>query len=309
MQGGSMTSYNEIVKIANKQKKNVEANNELAHSYKWAYYFAYTILKPKQSIKSIKFNKAIKPSGHDFKAKVPIEFVLKWGKALIKYVQKNKRMPSYAVWGNIHIAPEVYCYMYARAVVYYAQNGKLPKTVYVDTSLFKKKTKHGHATKHGCDNMGQNNGYYCGCHSIQEVLRNLTGIVVSQSTIASVAGTTSDGTCHDGLNTAIAWFNRKYGYNLTVEWKNFSDLNWNGIKKIMESNNQDCIIHNLYRNQWGHYETINKVLDDNTYVQNSLGNHCDDGCYCGYVEDRSKSEFRSYISGISQKSIMIITNR
>lgn len=309
MQGGSMTTYNEIVRIAKKQKKNVEANNELAHSYKWAYYFAWALLKPKQNIKSLKFGKASKPSGHDFKAKVPIEFILKWGKAMIKYVQANKRMPSYAVWGNIHIAPEVYCYMFARAVVYYVNNGKLPKTVYVDTSLFKKKQKYGHATKHGCDNIGQNNGHYCGPHSIQEVIRNLTGVVVPQSTIASWAGTTSDGTDHQGLNTAVAMFNKKYGYNLSVEWKNFSELGWNGIKQITESKNKDCVIHNLYRNQWGHYEVANKILTDSVYVQNSLGNYCDDGCYCGYVEDRSQSEFRSYISGISQKSIMVITNK
>jgi len=179
----------------------------------------------------------------------------------------------------------------------------------VNTALFNKKKKYGHATKHGCDNIGQNNGYYCGCHSLQEVFRNLTGIVVPQSTIAEVCGTTSDGTDHDGLNTCVAWFNRKYGYNLSVEWKNFSDLGWNGIRKIVNSNNQDCIIHNLYRNQYGHYEVVNKILDSSTYVQNSLGERCNYPCYCGYVEDRSQSEYRSYISGISQKSIMVITNK
>ena len=302
-----MVTYNEIVKIANKQKKNVEDNNELAHSYKWAYYFAYCLLKPKQSIKSIKFGKAIKPSGHDFKAKVPIGFVLKWGKALIKYVQKNKRMPSYAEWGNIHIAPEVYCYMYARAVVYYAKNGKLPKTVYVDTSLFRKKQKYGRSTEYGCDNRGQNNGHYCGPHMVQEIIRNLTGKVISQSTLAGVIGTTSAGSDHQGINTSFEWFNRNHDYELKTEWKNFSDLGWDGIKKILESKNQDCGLHELYRDTWGHYTNYDKVYDNTIDVHNSLGDSCNYGCYCGYTENRSKSDARRYLSGISQKSVLVVT--
>ena len=187
-------------------------------------------------------------------------------------------------------------------------SGKNPSKITVTYEPYKAYKKYGHATSSGCDNRGQNNGYYCGCHSLQEVIRNLTGKVIKQSTIASIAGTTTDGTDHQGLNTVIAWFNKKYGYNLKVEWKNFSELGWSGIKKIVDSTNQDCVIHNLYRNQWGHYEVINKVTDGNIKVQNSLGDKCSSGCYCGYVEDRTPAEFRSYISGISQKSVMVITN-
>lgn len=166
--------------------------------------------------------------------------------------------------------------------------------------------KYGHSTRSGCDNMGQNNGHYCGCHSLQEVFRNLYDIVVPQKTIASWCATTSDGTSHDGLNTGVANFNKKYNKNLKVTWKNFSDVGWDGLNKIMKSNNQDCIIHNLYRNQWGHYEVINGV-SNNINVQNSLGDYCSNGCYCGYIEYRTQSEYRSYINGISQKSIMVLT--
>lgn len=302
-----MVSYNEIVKIAKKQLKSVKEENKLAHSYKWAYYFAWALLKPKQNIKSLKFGKASKPSGHDFKAKVPIEFILKWGKAMIKYVQANKKMPSYAVWGNIHIAPEVYCYMFARAVVYYVNNGKLPETVLVDTSLFRKKKKYGRSTEYGCDNRGQNNGHYCGPHMVQEIIRNLTGKVISQSTLAGVIGTTSAGSDHAGINTSFEWFNRNYDYELKTEWKNFSDLGWDGIKKILESNNQDCGLHELYRDTWGHYTNYDKVYDGSVYVHNSLGDYCTSSCYCGYTEDRSKTDARRYLSGISQKSVLVVT--
>lgn len=168
--------------------------------------------------------------------------------------------------------------------------------------------KYGHSKTNGCDQMGQNTSYYCGCHSLQEVFRNLTGKEVPQKTIAKWAGTTSSGTGHDGLNTAVAMFNKKYKQNLTVKWKYFSDIGWKGVKKIIDSKNQDCVIHNLYRNRYGHYEVINKA-NEPIRVQNSLGSKCSKGCYCGYEESRTQSTFKSYINGISQKSIMVITNK
>ena len=154
--------------------------------------------------------------------------------------------------------------------------------------------------------MGQNNGVYCGPHSLQECIRNLTGKVISQSTLASWAGTGSGGTDHQGLETAVAKAAKELGVKLTCKWYSFSELGWSGIKKILASQNQDCVIHNLYRNQWGHYEVVNAV-DGNINVQNSLGNQSCNGCYCGYIEYRTQSEFNSYISGISQKSVLVIT--
>lgn len=173
--------------------------------------------------------------------------------------------------------------------------------------------KYGHAKKNGCDNMGQNTGYFCGVHSLQEIFRNLTGIVVPQSTIARWAGTTSAGTSHQGLETAVAKFNKTYKTNLTVQWKNHSDIGWDGVQKVIKSKNQDLLIHNLYRRNGnsgtGHYEVVNSVGSVNVAVQNSLGSKCAKGCYCGYVETRSRATFKYYIQGISQKSVMIIRNK
>lgn len=168
--------------------------------------------------------------------------------------------------------------------------------------------KYGHATKNGCDNKGQNTSVYCACHSLQEVFRNLTNIIVPQSTIAKWAGTTSGGTSHAGIRTAVAQFNKKYKKNLKVVEKNHSEIGWDGVKKIIASKNQDCIIHNLYRNKYGHYEVVNSVGNVNVNVQNSLGSKCAKGCYCGYTELRTRAAFKSYINGISQKSMIIITN-
>ena len=169
--------------------------------------------------------------------------------------------------------------------------------------------KYGHATAKGCDNMGQNTGYYCACHSLQEVLRNLTGKVISQKTLASVMGTTSKGTGHAGIRTAVSWFNKKYGFKITMTEKYFSDIGETGVKKILDSSNQDCIIHLAYKKQFGHYEVVNKIDTKNhTWnIQNSLGSKCN-SCYCGHKENRSLSTMRSWINAKKNvKSILTFT--
>lgn len=159
-------------------------------------------------------------------------------------------------------------------------------------------------TVQGGGKLGQTNGSRCGPHSLMQCIYRLTGIELSEATLASVCGTTSSGTNHQGLETGLAWFNKKYGYNLKMTWKNKSDLTWEEIQQAI--NNGALFFHLLYRKQWGHYEVIKSVGDTLT-ILNSLGSYCSYPAYCGYIENRSKSTQQSYINGISQKSVCIIT--
>lgn len=273
-----------------------------------AYYLTEYIKNGGKEVanKTVKNNQ--NPTGVTINEKVTKSDYMDQVKRLSQYIKQNGVIPNYitTVKSKKKIRPRDYIYAYAKIVVYYNKNKKFPSTCLFDSTIYTANKKYGHSKKSGCDNMGQNTGYYCGVHSLQEVIRNLYNIVISQSTLASWCGTTSAGTSHQGLETGVATFNKKYNKNLKVEWKNFSDLGWNGIKKIIDSNDKDCIIHNLYRNQYGHYEVINDV-STNINVQNSLGSQCGGGCYCGYIEYRTQAEFRSYINGISQKSIMVLT--
>jgi hypothetical protein len=234
-----------------------------------------------------------------------------WGRkfleAMVKDNTDTSKFPAYVTYNNKKYTKAQYIYMAKYVTKYWADKShtKAPSTVPTSAPVVIK--KYGHATKSGCDNRGQNNSVNCGPHSCQEVIRNLTGKVIKQSTLASWAGTGSCGTDHSGIETAIAAAARKLGVTLTCKWYNFSEVGWDGINKILKSNNKDCIIHNLYRNKWGHYEVINSINGSTIKVQNSLGDSCSGGCYCGYVESRSSSEFRSYISGISQKSVLVVT--
>ncbi len=159
-------------------------------------------------------------------------------------------------------------------------------------------------TQQGGGYLGQRTGYTCGPHSLMQCIHRLTGEDVSEMTLASVCGTTTDGTDHEGLATGLAWFNREYGYNLKMEWKNFSEVGFEGTQELID--NGACFHHINYRDQYGHYEVPKWTGGNPIYVLNSLGDNCGDG-YCGYIEERTRSEHQSYINGISQKSVCIIT--
>lgn len=322
--------WKDIVANAEKVKKGVEKNKKIPtiKGYSTAqlcYIFAKAVRNPHKDISDKKVSPCPNCTGNSIEKNLTKSEYQKLAKYTIDWIDERGVAPNYTTYQNYMVSIRLQTYCYAKIIVFYDEHSNtLPVTCWFKNSVFysnasnssssnkssnsstSSNKKYGHATKSGCDNMGQNNGYYCACHSLQEVIRNLYGIVISQSTLASVMGTTSAGTGHNGIDTAVAWFNRKYGKNLKITWKNFSDLGWSGIKKIVGSNNQDCIVHNLYRNQWGHYEVINNV-SSNINVQNSLGSYCANGCYCGYIEYRTQNEFRSYINGISQKSIAVLT--
>ena len=163
--------------------------------------------------------------------------------------------------------------------------------------------------------LGQITAYHCGPHSIKQALRKLGITGYSESTIGGYAGTTRNGTDHQGLNTAIAKIAQKEGVTLKVEWKNFSDLGssrsarFKKLGELLTTPNVSIFWHELYRNQYGHY-SLPKTINTNTgglTIPNSLGSRCSYPAYCGYMESRSMSTQASYIGGISQKSICIIT--
>lgn len=263
----------------------------------------YTFFGKSKTLKEIK--QIINKNGTDYGSDV---FVTRFVEYAIMHTNTYKNFPTsvYAMNDTTKLSREQYIAMVKKVWEYERKNKKPP--VFVEVPTIKKYKKYGRSTQYGCNNRGQNTGYFCGPHMLQEIFRNLTGIVVTQSTIAGWAGTTEDGTDHQGLETAVEIFNKIYHQNLQVTWMNFSELGWDGLNKILTSTNQDAGVHELYRGIWGHYTNFDRILNGYAEVHNSLGDSCERGCYCGYTEERSLSTAKSYLSGISQKSIMVVTN-
>ena len=173
-----------------------------------------------------------------------------------------------------------------------------------------------HYTGTGCNNMGQCTPYYCGVHALRQVLRKFGITDYTESTLAGWAGTTTAGTSHGGINTALKRVNSKKGTNFSIKWINFSDLGnttsarFKELGRRINQSNTDCIIHNLYRNKYGHYECIHSINTKTSTVQvlNSLGTRTGNS-YLGYIENRGFSTFQSYISNTpgGQASVALIT--
>lgn len=235
-----------------------------------------------------------------------------WGRKFLEaMVIDNKDtslFPNYVTHNGKEYSKAKYIYMAKYVTSWWKKHDKAPTTVPTQSSTSK---LHAYITTQGCSGMGQCTGYYCGPNSLQQCLYRLTGIKVDESTLAGWAGTTTSGTDHYGLETAVAKFNKKYNRKVKMTWKNFNDLGSNDSarwKQLQAYINKGAVFcHLLYRGTWGHYEVPKKVYDSTLDILNSLGDKCGTYSYCGYIENRSKSAQLSYIRGISQKSIAILT--
>lgn len=234
-----------------------------------------------------------------------------WGRKFLEaMVIDNKDtslFPNYVTYKNKQYSKAKYIYMAKYVTAWWKTHDKAPSTVPTEKSSSQnnKSTLEPYLTEKGCKGMGQCTGYYCAPNSLQQCFYRLTGIKVDEKTIAGWAGTTSDGTDHAGINTAVAKFNKKYNKNIKINWYNFSELSWTKISEFIKKG--AVFFHLLYRNRWGHYEPMQSVGDP-LKILNSLGDSCGSGTYCGYIENRSKSEQKSYINGISQKSVAFLVN-
>lgn len=257
-----------------------------------------------------------------------------------EYCSRNDRVPAYVITIRNKADFTTYLYGVCKILNYYKQNGTLPKTClftskYIDVnkkeatktktettkptssnSNLEVYTSSPHYLNTGCNNLGQCTSYYCGVHSVHQVLRKFGITKYSESKLAGWAGTTTAGTDHNGINTAIA---KASNGKLQAKWINFSSLGENtnarfkALGKLINRSDTDCIIHNLYRLRYGHYETIHKIDHNNkiVYVLNSLGNKCSNTSYCGYIEKRTYNEYAKYIANTpaNQPSICLITRK
>lgn len=136
-------SYAAILKAAKECKSNVEKNYKLGITAKWSYYFAKSIINPKKNIKKLSFNNASNPSGTNISRQIDKSDYVDMAKRLIKYVDKNKRLPNYVTYKSFKIRTRVYVYMFAKIVVYYNAHNQMPNYVSITSKAFTKPVETG----------------------------------------------------------------------------------------------------------------------------------------------------------------------
>lgn len=288
---------------------NIRKKGKNGQSSKWAYYYCKCILNKKKNVKRVIQADAKNVTGQSVNITLTKKEYTDKMKKYCKWVEDHQSLPNYINIKGKKVKPKIWnAYVGYLFKVYY-ETGKLPASRPIKSNIYNTSSSstslHNYLTNKGCSGMGQCTGYYCACNSLQQSFYRLTGIKVDEKTIAGWAGTTSDGTDHAGINTAVAKFNKKYNKNIKINWYNFSELSWTKISEFIKKG--AVFFHLLYRNRWGHYEPIQSV-GDSLKILNSLGDRCGSGTYCGYIENRSKREQKSYINGISQKSVAVLTN-
>lgn len=325
-------SFKTIVEKAKIIKTKAEKEHKSVGN-KWSYYVAKALIT-KKNVKKISFKEAPKPSGNHFNKKISEKTYLAIAEHLVKFVEKNKRLPNYITLSGKKMRTRTYNYLLAYALVYYSSKKKLPSSIPINTKKLWGKTtttcsgpryeSSPHWTQQGAGYLGQINPYNCGPHSVRQSIKKF-GINISESTLASWAGTTTSGTDHEGINTAIAMAAKQAGVKIDVEWKNFSELGSNdaarfkALGELLCQKNVAAFLHILYSgagdyydpdDECGHYEPLDRVNVETKYVRalNSLGSRDGYGYY-GHLQDRTFNLEAQYISGISQKSVCILRKK
>ena len=340
-----------ITQEAKEIKNYIETNKKLPkyctinNNQYSVYTTAYLISRTIANLKADTFNvKPIGKSNQGFSAKLSencskttyLDMVSRFN----EYCSKNNRVPAYIVTIRNKADFTTYLYGICKIIVYYKENKVLPNSCLFTSSYIDVNKKEATKTKNnqkpstssnanlniytssphylntGCNNLGQCTSYYCGVHSVHQVLRKFGITRYNENKLAGWAGTTTAGTDHQGILTAIA---KASNGKLQAKWINFSSLGKNtderfkNLGKLISKADTDCIVHNLYRLKYGHYEVIHKIDHNNkiVYVLNSLGNKCGTNSYCGYIEQRSYTEFAKYIANTpaNQPSICLITKK
>ena len=300
----------------------------------------YKIGEKTRTLKQI--TDTIKKNGTNYKSN---EYIGRYVEYIITNNKDDNNLPSHvnSKNGKAQYPKSSYKDMVKRVTSFRKSNGRNPTTVKATYTLkentSKKETKkqtttkdnctnpytstpHYHTT--GCNKLGQCTSYYCGPHCLHQSLKKFGITNITESTLAGWAGTTTSGTDHEGLNTAIAKASKKSGVKLRVEWKYFSDFGktinerFKNIGKIACQKNKAVFTHIGYQCSgecktgtiFGHYEMFDVVNTSTKKVRvmNSLGNKCSDKGYCGHLQTRSFDLEAHYINNkTGVKSICIIT--
>ena len=355
----------DIIKEATEIKNYIETNKKLPNyctiqgNQYTPYTVAYLISRTIANLKADTFNiKAIGKSNQGFSTKLSencskttyLDMINRFN----EYCNKNGRVPAYVITIKNKADFTTYLYGVCKILNYYKENKVLPNSClftssYIDvnektvtktknnntqsTSTSKKtsgKSKIYTSKPHlltTAEDLGQKFPYSCGANLLQQLLKKLLGVTIPETTLMSWAGTTTAGTSHSGLETAIAIAAKKYKANLKVTWKNFSsmgktiDERFEAVGKLMSQPNIAVGWHIGYQDSgekatgtiFGHYEGVDKINTVNKRVRalNSLGYKVNTNAYQGHLQWRPYSLQATYAANTpgGQPALMIVIKK
>lgn len=130
--------YKTIVKRAKQIKAEVLKYYEIKHNKAWSYFFAKSILNPKQDIRKIAIKQAKSDTtGDHFGRQVSNHQFKDMAERFVNYVEKNHQLPTYiTVSPNRKMCVNDYTFMFSRIIVFYDKYGRLPNSINVNSKSF-----------------------------------------------------------------------------------------------------------------------------------------------------------------------------
>lgn len=132
-----------INKIAKKVKKNVEEKQKLptieGYNYaEYGYLLAQSVLNPGKDITKKQINKAPNPTGTAISRSIDKADYIKLAKNYITFVNNNGQAPNFSYFKTYKIRPRLLIYAFAKIVVFYEENKKLPIYCNFNSKVFSK---------------------------------------------------------------------------------------------------------------------------------------------------------------------------
>lgn len=344
----TIVKFKTIEKISDKIKSAVEHDHKLPGSvtvdkatYDYptcAYLIANGVVNPGKDVELLHMKEAPAKTGETVDLKLSTNEYKSLAKNLLTFMKPkvNRRLPNFLTCKGKKIKQRVFIYSFAKIIVFYAENNRLPtsckfrtsetvaKSTNTSTSSSAKKVKSTsnsncinpftskpHYTEQGNGKLGQITNHHCGPCMVHQMLRKFGVTKYSQSDIARLAGTTSSGTDPDSLVSAIIYIGKKVGLKLKVERKYLSDFGKNtdeqfkALAKLCCKSNVAVGTHIGYEDSgekrgpkaFGHFETFDKI--DTKKKQLRILNSLGSKSgngYLGHLQWRSYSLEKAYIN-------------
>ena len=138
--------FKDIVSIAEDVVEHVQKKKELpgkaggCNKGEYAYILTKSVLNPGKEISKLNYSYALNPNGDTINKNLTRKEFTDMATDVNKFVSPNKRLPNYDSFQNKKINIDLCIYCFAKIIIFYSKNNRLPNTCEFNSNVFKKTT-------------------------------------------------------------------------------------------------------------------------------------------------------------------------